>query len=116
MTARPDTSTARWFKAKASETAQGCFEVAFLDSAVALRDSKHPELPAQVYPTHVWMSWLARLRDSQYVGHRIELAFIEDEVTVSDAADPAGQVHVFSRHEFDCFLSGVRGREFDLIR
>ncbi|WP_329568303.1 DUF397 domain-containing protein [Kitasatospora sp. NBC_01266] len=115
MTAGPDMSTARWFKAKASETAQGCFEVAFLDGAVALRDSKHPEQPAQVYPADVWASWLTRLRAGHYTGHRIELAFADGGgVSVRDSADPAGQIHVFTRHEFDCFLSGVQAREFDL--
>ncbi|MCX4750046.1 DUF397 domain-containing protein [Kitasatospora sp. NBC_01287] len=107
-------STAHWFKAKASETAQGCSEVAFLAGAVALRDSKRPELPAQVYPAEVWASWLTCLREGRYVGHRVELSFVGGGVTVRDSADPAGQIHAFTQHEFECFLNGVRGREFDL--
>jgi hypothetical protein len=27
--------------------------------------------------------------------------------------DPAGRVLTFGRHEWDCFLDGIRGHEFD---
>jgi hypothetical protein len=50
-----DLSTARWFKATASDSANGCLEVAFLgDGRVALRDSEDLGNPPFVVSRHVW--------------------------------------------------------------
>jgi hypothetical protein len=50
---------ARWFKASASDAANGCVEVAFLiDGAVALRDSKDRDKPAHIYTAHEWACFL----------------------------------------------------------
>lgn len=115
MTSLPSLNGARWFKARASESAQGCFEVAHLDDGrVALRDSKDRSKAPQVYPADVWASWLDSLRAQRYTGHRIELAFTSDGVSVRDTADPTVPVHRYTSHEFTCFLSGVAAREFDL--
>lgn len=113
--AYPDLSKARWFKAKASESAQGCFEVAILDGGlVALQDSKAPERGAQVYPADVWSSWLENLREGIYTGHRIQMLFVPGGVVVRDSNDPGAVEHQYTDFELECFLLGVRGREFDL--
>ncbi|MEV7122149.1 DUF397 domain-containing protein [Kitasatospora griseola] len=114
MSAIPDFSSATWFKARASESAQGCFEVAHADGHVALRDTKDRTLPPQIYRADVWNSWLDNLRRGVFDGHRIVLTFSLTGVRVHDSADPDGQVHSYSYREFSCFLSGVRFREFDL--
>ncbi|MQS17522.1 DUF397 domain-containing protein [Streptomyces kaniharaensis] len=114
MSTVPDFTAAIWFKARASESAQGCFEVAFADGHVALRDSKDRTLPAQVYPADVWNGWLDNLRQGILGGHRIVLTFSSDGVQVRDGANPSAQVHTYTRHEYECFMSGVRSREFDL--
>jgi hypothetical protein len=51
----------------------------------------------------------------------IEVAFVGQAAQVSGewvlmrtAADPAGRVLVFDRHEWECFLDGARKGEFDL--
>jgi hypothetical protein len=36
-----------------------------------------------------------------------------DWVLMRVAGDPAGRVLVYDRHEWDCFLDGVRNGEFD---
>jgi len=47
----------------------------------------------------------------------IEVAFAwvdgQEWVLMRVTGDPAGRVSVFSRFEWDCFLDGVRGGEFD---
>lgn len=50
----------------------------------------------------------------------IEIAFVRDAVRASDdwvlmrvSGDPAGRVLVYNRHEWVCFLDGVRRGEFD---
>ncbi len=51
----------------------------------------------------------------------LEIAFVggagrgtETEwVLMRVAGDPEGQVLVYDRHEWECFLDGVRGGEFD---
>jgi hypothetical protein len=37
----------------------------------------------------------------------------QDWVLMRVAGDPAGRVLVYDRHEWDCFLDGVRNGEFD---
>jgi Domain of unknown function (DUF397) len=44
----------------------------------------------------------------------VEVAFVEDRVAVRDSKDRSnGPVLVFTAHEWETFLSGVRGGEFD---
>ena len=54
MTAVPDLTGARWFKAKVSETAQGCVEVAHLDEGTAVRNSRDPEGGELFCTPHEW--------------------------------------------------------------
>jgi Domain of unknown function (DUF397) len=44
----------------------------------------------------------------------IEIALLADQVAVRDAKDRAGPVLVFSATEWEAFVGGVRGGEFDL--
>ena len=44
----------------------------------------------------------------------VEVAVLEDRVVVRDAKDRAGPVLVFTAAEWDAFVGGVRGGEFDL--
>ena len=46
----------------------------------------------------------------------VEVAILEDRVVVRDAKDRAGPVLVFTAAEWDAFVGGVRGGEFDLSR
>ena len=50
----------------------------------------------------------------------IEVAFVAEPgadrtewVLMRVGGDPAGRVLVYDRHEWECFLDGVRGGEFD---
>jgi Domain of unknown function (DUF397) len=50
----------------------------------------------------------------------IEVAFVPEPgadrtawVLMRVGGDPAGRVLVYDRHEWECFLEGVRGGEFD---
>ena len=54
-------------------------------------------------------------------GDAIEVAFVREATRISGewvlmrvAADPAGRVLVFDRHEWECFLDGARKGEFDI--
>ena len=44
----------------------------------------------------------------------VEVALLDDQVAVRDAKDRAGPVLVFSATEWEAFVGGVRGGEFDL--
>jgi hypothetical protein len=62
-----DLSRARWFKASASDAANGCVEVAFIGGgAVALRDSKDPDKPAHIYTAHEWACFLDGARRGEF--------------------------------------------------
>lgn len=55
MSTTPDLAQARWFKARASQSAKACVEVAFLPSSnVGVRDSKNPDGPALVFTPGEW--------------------------------------------------------------
>ncbi|MEV3932374.1 DUF397 domain-containing protein [Streptomyces sp. NPDC053728] len=48
-----------WRKASASESANGCLEVAFLpDGRVAIRDNEDPDNPPFVVTAHVWRCFM----------------------------------------------------------
>jgi hypothetical protein len=44
----------------------------------------------------------------------VEVAILDDQVAVRDAKDRAGPALLFSGREWEAFLGGVRGGEFDL--
>ena len=44
----------------------------------------------------------------------VEVAILEDRVVVRAAKDRAGPVLVFTATEWEAFVGGVRGGEFDL--
>jgi hypothetical protein len=44
----------------------------------------------------------------------VEVAILDDRVVVRDAKDRAGPVLVFTAAEWEAFVGGVRGGEFDL--
>ena len=43
----------------------------------------------------------------------VEVAILDDQVAVRDAKHRAGPVLLFSGREWEAFLGGVRGGEFD---
>ena len=51
--------------------------------------------------------------DSNDVGC-VEVAFRGDHVGVRDTKDRSKAPHVFTRHEWECFLAGAKRGEFDL--
>jgi hypothetical protein len=54
-----DLSAVRWFKASASDSANGCLEVAFLpDGRVALRDNEDLANPPFIVCRQVWECFL----------------------------------------------------------
>ncbi len=54
-----------------------------------------------------------KARRSQSNGNCVEVAQLDDGVAVRDSKDPAGAVLVFTPSEWDAFLDGAKGGEFD---
>jgi hypothetical protein len=44
----------------------------------------------------------------------VEVAFRGDQVGVRDTRDRSKAPHVYTRHEWECFLAGAKRGEFDL--
>ena len=44
----------------------------------------------------------------------VEVAFLGGEVGVRDTKDRGKAPHVYTRHEWECFLVGAKRGEFDL--
>lgn len=51
---------------------------------------------------------------SASMGHCVEVAMISDRILVRDSKDIAGPVLEFGSDQFQAFISGVKGSEFDL--
>ncbi|WP_433601513.1 DUF397 domain-containing protein [Nocardia sp. CA-135953] len=65
---KTDLSGANWFKSSHSSSQTDCVEVAWLDGAVGVRDSKNPTGPALVFAPEAWDAFAAGVRDGEF-GH-----------------------------------------------
>jgi hypothetical protein len=57
-------------------------------------------------------AWRRSLR-SQAQGNCVEVAMLDGITAIRDSKDPAGPVLLFSPGEWDAFLAGAKGGEFD---
>lgn len=60
-----DLSSAAWRKSTYSN-ANGCVEVAFVDTGVAVRDSKNPTGPVLMFHRHEWEAFVGGARAGQF--------------------------------------------------
>jgi Domain of unknown function (DUF397) len=60
-----DLSRAAWQKSTYSN-ANGCVEVAFVDSRVAVRDSKRQDSPVLLFTGTEWEEFVAGIRDKEF--------------------------------------------------
>jgi Domain of unknown function (DUF397) len=65
MNQMPDFTSAVWHKSARSGSA-GCVEVATLDRAVGVRDSKDRQGPVLVFRHDEWNAFLAGVRDGEF--------------------------------------------------
>lgn len=66
MNTFPDLTGAQWFKATASETAQGCVEVAHLAEGAAVRDSQNPDAAVLFFTPHEWACFLDGVHQGEF--------------------------------------------------
>jgi uncharacterized protein DUF397 len=58
--------------------------------------------------------WRKSTRSGSFTDNCVEVAFIGDAIAVRDAKNPAGPVLLFTTAEWDAFVDGAKGGEFDL--
>ena len=58
--------------------------------------------------------WRKSTQSGPFTDNCVEVAFAEDVVAVRDSKDRTGPVLVFSRPEWEAFVGGTKGGEFDL--
>ncbi len=67
MSDTPGLDGAIWRKSRASESANGCLEVAFLaDGRVAIRDNEDLDNPPFVVTEHVWRCFMDGARKGEF--------------------------------------------------
>lgn len=65
---RVDLSHANWRKSSASNI-NGCVEVAFIDGAVAVRNSRDPVGPVLMFSPAEWEAFLEGIGNGEFSGH-----------------------------------------------
>jgi hypothetical protein len=64
---RVDLSRAQWLKSNRSGPAcDNCVEVAFVDGAIAVRDSKVPDGPALIFTPAEWDAFVGGAKDGEF--------------------------------------------------
>ncbi|WP_425570721.1 DUF397 domain-containing protein [Rugosimonospora acidiphila] len=64
---RVDLSRAVWRKSSASgPNCDNCVEVAFVDEAIAVRDSKNPTGPALIFTQDEWDAFVGGAKDGEF--------------------------------------------------
>lgn len=61
-----DLTSAKWFKSTESSNDGSCVEVAFVDSLIAVRDSKNPEGPKLIFTKKEWRAFLSGAKASEF--------------------------------------------------
>ena len=61
-----DLSGAKWFKSSRSGASKDCVEVALLDDAVGVRDSKNPTGPALIFTPTKWSAFTAGVENGKF--------------------------------------------------
>jgi hypothetical protein len=62
-----DLAGARWRKStRSGPYSDNCVEVAFVDSAVALRDSKDPTGPVLLFTPEEWLAFVGGTKDGEF--------------------------------------------------
>ncbi len=64
---RVDLRRAAWRKSSASGPySDNCVEVAFVDQAIAVRDSKHPQGPVLLFTQAEWDAFVGGAKDGEF--------------------------------------------------
>jgi Domain of unknown function (DUF397) len=64
---RIDLSRAKWLKSSRSgSNSDDCVEVAFVDEAIAVRDSKSPAGPALIFTAAEWDAFVGGAKDGEF--------------------------------------------------
>lgn len=61
-----DLSGAKWFKSSFSGSTKDCVEVAFLEDAVGVRDSKNPAGPALIFSPSEWSAFTSGVQHGEF--------------------------------------------------
>jgi hypothetical protein len=64
---RIDLGHAQWFKgSRSGRSHDNCVEVAFVDEAIAVRDSKNPSGPALIFTAAEWDAFVGGAKDGEF--------------------------------------------------
>lgn len=65
-------------------------------------------------PALIRAHWFKATASNTSSGGCVEAAFLpDDRVALRDSKNTSKAPHIFTRHEWDCFLDGVKKGEFD---
>jgi hypothetical protein len=61
-----DLTGAKWFKSKRSSGNGACVEVALINEATAVRDSKNPTGPSLIFTAAEWNAFVGGVKDGEF--------------------------------------------------
>jgi hypothetical protein len=132
-----------WLRASNGNGGANCVEVAQMPGGTAIRDSKNPDGPRIILADDDWLDFKAAvasgdfdlqeersqtLRDDkpsvsevpsdtnwQRAANGIEVGMFDNGVALRDPGKPNVEPLAFSDTEWQLFVDGVRGHEFDVL-
>ncbi len=64
---RVDLTQAQWFKStRSGPNSDNCVEVAFVEEAIVVRDSKNPDGPALIFTPAEWDAFVGGAKDGEF--------------------------------------------------
>jgi len=63
---RVDLNRAQWKSSRSGSQCDNCVEVAFVDEAIAVRDSKNPTGPTLIFTAAEWDAFVGGAKDGEF--------------------------------------------------
>jgi Domain of unknown function (DUF397) len=75
--------------------------------------TSHQPSPALPTPSEIASARWTKATASNTSSGCVEIAHLDRWTVIRDSKNPAGPIHCYTPHEWECFLDGAKNGEFD---